>query len=495
MIKTRPTVWQLLVMVLFALSSFAALLFLWTSFGGPVPLKSKGYQFDVLVPEAAQLATNADVRISGVDVGKVVRLRPAGNRTRATIDLAPRYAPISRRTTAILRSKTLLGETFVELAPGREAPGADLREGDTLPASAVGTTVELDEILRTLDPTTRRNLQTYVQAGAHGLRGRAADLSVALGELPRFVDEMDQLAGTLDAQQGAVRQAVSGSARVFDAISARDGDLRGLVASGERTFGTLAARDDQLAELFRRLPRFEREISTTLPPLTTLAERAAPTLERLGPAADELGPTLTALRELSPQLRGLMERVSPVVAASERGLPALSRVLDDLPPVLDELQPFLRTADPVFRYLGTARREVASFLANVTAASQYRVKNIERGGSDVNLVRIATLLSPEGLAFPRRPLGQTRSNPYVKPGGMDLLASGLESLSTAGCANGDPAPPTASSPPGIEGLIQAYVFRTAGRDVVRPGCKAQAGPAYTHLTADPPVTVDRGDAR
>lgn len=498
-IKTRPTIWQLLVMVLFAASSFAALLFLWTSFGGPVPLKAKGYRFDVLIPEAAQLATNADVRISGVDVGRVVVLSPAGNRTRATIEVDPEFAPIPRRTRAILRSKTLLGETFVELAPGRDVAGPNLPEGGSLPASAVAPTVELDEILRALDPRTRRNLQRYVQAGAQGLRGRAADLSVALGELPGFVDEMDELAGTLDAQQAAVRRAMAGTGRVFDAISARDGDLRGLVTSGERTFGTLAARDDELADVFRRLPRFEREVSATLPPLTRLAERAAPTLERLAPAADELAPTLSSLRALSPDLRALMERVGPVVDASERGVPALSSVLDALPPVLDDLQPFLRTLDPALRYLGRSRREVGSFLANVTAASQYRVKNIERGGSDVNLVRIATLLSPEGLAFPDRPAGQTRRNPYVKPGGIGLLASGLESFTTESCGNDDPGPPASSSPEGIEGLIQAYAFRTGGRDAARPGCRAQVPPdgeaAFSRLTADPPVTLERAGRR
>ena len=77
-------------MVLFALSCFGLLLFLWLTFGGPIPLKPKGYQFKVAFPEATQLGLEADVRVAGVSVGKVrdKTLDPAHpNRTVATIEL------------------------------------------------------------------------------------------------------------------------------------------------------------------------------------------------------------------------------------------------------------------------------------------------------------------------------------------------------------------------------------------------------------------------
>ena len=70
--KQAPTLGRLLVMAGFALSCFGLLLFLWLAFGGPIPLKPKGYRIHVAFPEATQLATQADVRIAGVSVGKVV---------------------------------------------------------------------------------------------------------------------------------------------------------------------------------------------------------------------------------------------------------------------------------------------------------------------------------------------------------------------------------------------------------------------------------------
>ena len=47
-------------------SCFGLLLFLWLAFGGPIPLKPKGYRFQTSFAEATQLAKEADVRISGV---------------------------------------------------------------------------------------------------------------------------------------------------------------------------------------------------------------------------------------------------------------------------------------------------------------------------------------------------------------------------------------------------------------------------------------------
>ena len=112
-------------MAAFALSCIALLLFLWLSFGGTIPLKPQGYRVHVSIPEAANLATEADVRISGVPVGKVKAKKadPANATTDITLELDHQYAPIPKDTEAILRQKTLLGETYVELAPGDKSSG------------------------------------------------------------------------------------------------------------------------------------------------------------------------------------------------------------------------------------------------------------------------------------------------------------------------------------------------------------------------------------
>src|SRR5215207_7602137 len=289
--KQAPTLGRILVMAGFALSCFGLLLYLWTAFGGGFPLKPEGYRFQIRFGEATQLAQQADVRISGVPVGKVVKLQLGpGQTTDATIQLDDRYAPITRDARAILRSKTLLGETYVELTPGRKGGGL-LPEGGTLPASQVSKTVELDEVFRSLDPRTIASFQTWMQSLAQGIGGRGQDLNAAFGTLAPFAEDTNELLELLNQQEPAVQQLVRNTGIVFDALSRRTGDLTGLIRNSNTVFGTVADRNVELQETFRALPTFERESSLALERAVRFARRANLIITKLRPVARQLSPT------------------------------------------------------------------------------------------------------------------------------------------------------------------------------------------------------------
>jgi len=184
MVKQAPTFGRLLTMALFALSCFGLILFLWLSFGGPVPLQSKGYRFKVAFPEATQLGLEADVRTAGVTIGKV-RAKDIDskhpNRTVATLEIDPKYAPISSDARAILRQKTLLGETYMEITAG--TPGSPrVPENGWLPDAHVKKTVELDEVIQALDPQTRASFRTWQQE-----LSKAAEERVTIQFTPHLV--------------------------------------------------------------------------------------------------------------------------------------------------------------------------------------------------------------------------------------------------------------------------------------------------------------------
>ena len=134
--KQAPSIGRILVAVGFTLSCFGLLLFLWVTFGGPVPFKPESYRFTADFPEAITLQKEADVRIGGVSVGKVKDIGRAPesecdtdptvwNTTQATIEIDPQYAPISSDAKAILRQKTLLGETYIEITSGSQVQPGD----------------------------------------------------------------------------------------------------------------------------------------------------------------------------------------------------------------------------------------------------------------------------------------------------------------------------------------------------------------------------------
>jgi len=128
---------QILIALAFALSCFGLILFLWVAFGGPIPLGPQSYRFEIPLSQANQLATESDVRISGVSVGKVKAIALGSDGlAHATVEMDARYAPIPTNTRAILRQKTLLGETYVELTPGSDSQPS-LPEGGTLPVASV----------------------------------------------------------------------------------------------------------------------------------------------------------------------------------------------------------------------------------------------------------------------------------------------------------------------------------------------------------------------
>ena len=196
MIKQTPSLGRILAMVAFALSCVGILMFLWLSFGGSVPLRPEGYRVEVQFPEATQLAQEADVRISGVKVGRVKNKQPneTTGLTDTIIEIDARYAPIPKDTRAILRQKTLLGETYVELTPGTAA-GAQgmLRDGGRLPAGQVAETVELDEVLRTFDPETRRRFSVWLDQQGQAVQGQAKEINTALALLTPFAEETDDV--------------------------------------------------------------------------------------------------------------------------------------------------------------------------------------------------------------------------------------------------------------------------------------------------------------
>jgi phospholipid/cholesterol/gamma-HCH transport system substrate-binding protein len=433
MATTPPTITRLLIAIGFALSCFGLALFLWLTFGGPVPLKPEGYRVEVPFTEATQLAQESDVRISGVSVGKVKRidLSDSGEAV-ATLEIEAPYAPIPSDSRAILRQKTLLGETYVELTPGSDT-APTLAEGDELAAGQVATSVQLDEIFQAFDERTRADFRTWMQGAAGALRGRGVDLSTAIASLDSFAREADSALRLLDSQALAVRGLVDQGGEVFEALSERQGQLSGLIRNTEAVFATTARRNEDLKQLFMVLPTFLRESRSTLTRLDEFATEADPVVTQLRPSARELGPTLTATAELAGELETFFPGLEGAIEAAPSGFGALRRLIDDdLPPLLARLPSFLDELTPILTVVREYRHEVTAFLGNVAAATN--ATNDEGNGARTYL-RTIPPFSPEMLAaYPRR-LSSNRTNPYFTAHDY-TLAKGLESFETRQCGSG-----------------------------------------------------------
>ena len=487
MVKQAPTFARLMTMVVFALSCFGLLLFLWVAFGGPVPLQPKGYRVNTSFGEATQLAKEADVRISGVSVGKVkdVATDPKTGLSKATFELDSRYAPLPSDAKATLRQKTLLGETYVELSPGTKA-ARPIPEDGTLPSSQVSPTVELDEIFRAFDPKTRRNFQDWMQNTAVATKGRGRDISDAIGNLSSFAQDTDGLLQILNEQKRSVQSLSANTGEVFGALSEQRGQLSGLITNSNRVFDVTARRNAELQDTFRALPAFEKEATSTVRRLTDFAQKTDPLVTQLRPAARELSPTLTNLSALAPDLKALFRDLDPVITASKRGLPATERFLDELRPVLAAVDPTLAQLNPILSFLGLYTDELNSFFANTVASTQATTQD------GVHYLRTTNPLNLESLAVYGQRLGSNRSNAYAVPRATQKVGKGgtLPVFNAANCGR-DNIPDLVPKEQITPILGQDVADTVAGLVQRLGGSVGTTGPTQSQAQGSPPCIQQR----
>ncbi|MFI6476461.1 MCE family protein [Nonomuraea sp. NPDC050663] len=214
-----------------------------------------------------QLGPRADVKVRGVIVGEVSRVRqvPGGAELLLALD-----EPVDRASTARLLPKTLFGEKYVDLIPPAR-PTAPVRNGDVL--TATGNPVETIQLLDRLLPA---------------LRGVRPDrLSAAL----------TQLATTLDGRGAAIGT-------------------------------TIDRADAYLTALEPHLPAIRRDI-TALADVLRLYGEAAPDLLRLLNNGAELGQAVTANRAALDTLTGqkLVSKLDALLKEHEPGIVGLQHVI------------------------------------------------------------------------------------------------------------------------------------------------------------------------
>jgi phospholipid/cholesterol/gamma-HCH transport system substrate-binding protein len=361
--KEAPGIGRVLVIAGFALSCFGLLLFLWLAFGGPIPLKPQGYRIQMAFKDAATLAEQAEVRVAGVTIGRVVgkELAPEGNLSLATVEIDARFAPIRSDARAMLRQKTLLGETYIELTTGSRT-AAPLEEGSRLRDTSVQPVVLFDDLLRTFDPDTREAFQQWQQVTAEAIGGQGRDLSDAIGSLAPFVSDAQDIVDVLNRRRSELRGLVRGTGDTFEAITRNEDALRTLIVRQRDVFEELSNRREALADTFQVFPTFLRESRATIRRVTAFSRRTDPLLVELEPVLGDTQATLASLRRAAPSLQALFGDLPALIRAADTGVPPLVRVLRGLDPTLEAAGPFLQQINPILQFLEVYQAWVSDFI-------------------------------------------------------------------------------------------------------------------------------------
>ena len=403
----------------FALVCFLLIVFVWRSFGGTVPLEAQAYRMHILFSaEGSQLSEGSDVRIAGVKVGHVVTTDALGDNLDAVLEMEPEFAPVASDAKAIVRTKTLLGEGFVELAPGT-ADSPRVPDGGRLPATQVDTAEQIDRVVGTFDEPTRRALKSFLGGLGRSLDGRAQDFSNSIGNTAPTLADIHDVVAVMDDQKVALKHVLRDSATTFDAIAANESGLQQILTAGEQFLDTTATRNAAVTATIKAFPPLLTELRATLAEAERAAGDAAPTLRAIRPVAPKIKPALVRASRLAPDIEAALHDLLPVLDAARTGIPAGEDMVEAIEPLVEAMYPAGRELVPVLRYLSLYRNEMAAALANGSSATQGAARQYD--GSLLHYVRGVPTITPEQLYGFAHRLSSNRFNPYIKPGGLNDL--------------------------------------------------------------------------
>ncbi|MGE4426648.1 MAG: MlaD family protein [Solirubrobacteraceae bacterium] len=411
----------LILPIVFALVCLLLAMAAWRAFGGPVPLQGQGYRVSTELPEADSVLVNSDVRIAGVNVGHVVDVESLGRSARVTMQIDAEHAPLRSRARVIVRTKTLLGEGFVEVAPG-SSKATVVPDGGTLDPERNVRAQRLDDVLQTFAPRTRRDLRAMFNGMAEGFEGRATDVNRTLGRVPGMLTDLDTVLTVLQRQQGQLQQLIAGGGDVFGAFADRSAAAQRAVVAGERVLRTTAGRGRELTATLNALPGFLGDLRVTarrLDGATGDLDRAVRSLE---PTAPLLRPALVALRDDTHGTQRLFRRLPGLFRATDKALPALRRTLDETLPGLPQVHMASRQLLPFVQLSSASRDAFVANFANVTATMNGRMV-VPGGGLGQYAGGMLTAWN-EIVGGWTKKLPTHRSNPYPRPGQTDNIAKG-----------------------------------------------------------------------
>ncbi|TMF58538.1 MAG: MCE family protein [Chloroflexi bacterium] len=208
---------------------------------------SKGFALQAAFDSANGLVPQAEVRVSGVHVGRVLEITgDGGGGSLVKMELSPGIQ-LRQGTRAMIRPKTLLGEKFVELIRPTGSGAAYLESGATIPRSQTGQAVEIDDILNAMDPQTRQAMsQSFQQLGV-ALDGRAADINATIGPLDATMTNLRPLARVGEARQQELDRILTNLNTIMQALADEQDQLGRIVDSGDQVMSAMASRDQALA--------------------------------------------------------------------------------------------------------------------------------------------------------------------------------------------------------------------------------------------------------
>jgi len=312
---------------------------------------TRPFELSAVFENAPPIQKGTAVRIAGVDVGKVSKVEPLGDNSpgvKVTMKLEDEALPIHKDAEVKARQRIFLeGNLFMDIKPG--SPSADsVEDGDTIPATQTAAPVQFDQVLGTLDTSTRADLRNLLEGFGESLNGQPQ---------PGEDDDQDPdvkgetAAEALNDSLDYAPEALRGAAIVNQATLGREAhDLSKLIGGQQKIFAALASREVQLKDLITNF-------NTTMGALASEESNLRATIHELPEVLEAAQPALDNLNAAFPSTRAWALEMIPGVketpATIEAGFPwvaqtsalmspnELQGLVNDLQPAIDDFATFI----------------------------------------------------------------------------------------------------------------------------------------------------------
>ncbi len=261
-----------------ALLAVAAVVLMWLSYKvGAFSGLSGVDRYELVMDDAAGVQTGAHVAIAGVPVGKVERLAVRGGQAVLTLALR-KGTDVRADATALVRSRSVLGEKFVQLRPGQ---GAELPAGGQV--ALASEQYEIDQMVAQIGPLLSaiepEQLAAAVDAITQPLaddperverllgdaeailadgRTAAAELPALVGRLERTLDRADRALGDLEGIASDLKAPVGKVDALVDDASAAIADARGALSKADAALDTFDGIAPELQTLVRNFSEIDK---------------------------------------------------------------------------------------------------------------------------------------------------------------------------------------------------------------------------------------------
>ena len=344
------------------------------------------------------LRPGSDVRVRGQRIGQVHGVS-FDDRPQVKVQLPGGFG-LYRDATARVRSRSLLGQKYVQIDPGTAAAG---ELGDAiLGPDRTTTVVDIVDLVDTFDDATRRALRTAILDVGTGAAGRGPDLNDLIAASPDLLADLNLTGRALTAEETRLVAFLATAERLSGRFNGREQDLEALIGQMGDTLLAVATDDARpLADTINKLPS---TLDALTPALSDLGAAAA----ALAPAVGDLGPSAGALAAVTPDLRAALResvpvlgKVPPVSGLATPALSALTTTFDDARPLAPALGKTFEAAAAQLEVLAPYAPELDLLLDGLRDA-------FAQGDENGKWLRVASIFTAVNQAGNR--------NPYPAPG-------------------------------------------------------------------------------